>query len=91
MVSRIIASKSSAQMVSLGQMQEARFLHPSDHRVSATISVGILAPKGYGAQRVMMQAKTAISEKTKIPCHHLAFGKTLAWLPNLLFSMSRKS
>ena len=42
-----MAVKSSAQIVSLGQMQDCKLsAHPSDHGVSATMSVGMRAPMG---------------------------------------------
>ncbi len=77
-VRKIIETRSSAQMVSFGQMQVWR---PSRHQfekgISATISVVIRAPIGYGAQRKITQARALTREQMKTPCHHLAPGKRL--------------
>jgi hypothetical protein len=70
-------SKSSAQMVSRGQMQDCIPWQPLDHGIVATISVGILAPIGYGAQRVIIHAAMLITDKRKTECHHLVPGSKL--------------
>jgi len=63
--------RSSAQMVSRGQMQLVRPpWHPSLHGMFAIAAVGMRAPVGYGAQRVIAQAAKDTSEKKNPPYHH---------------------
>ena len=68
--------RSSAHIVSRGQIQVSIPWHPLLQGISATCALGILAPIGYGAQSVMMQAKTATRLKMKTPCHHFVLGRS---------------
>lgn len=77
MVKKIMESRSSAQMVARGQIQEFSPMHPLENGVSATDSEDVRAPIGYGAQRVTMLANILASEMAKTPCHHSVLGHKL--------------
>ena len=89
-------SKSSAQIVSRGQVQEFKPTHPLENDIIATVSVGVRAPSGYGAQRVIMLANIHVNDMATTPYHHSALGSKLpiSFSPSslrrtLVFSFSR--
>mmetsp|Transcript_33771 Transcript_33771/g.77174 ORF Transcript_33771/g.77174 Transcript_33771/m.77174 type:complete len:223 (+) Transcript_33771:1795-2463(+) len=68
--------RSSAHIVSRGQMHVSIPWHPLLQGISATCALDILAPIGYGAQSVTMHAKNATRLKKKTPCHHFVLGRS---------------